>query len=171
MTIFFHRFRHFIGFFLGMLLSFGKLYAQPTDSLGYRPVVSVALSTSFFGVATGIQAGIANPHHTWLAGFGYRPFHGTKRFVFGALYQYFPNPPARRFNLFFQVETEMGQVDSRFLTALYGGYGLAIRLGKSAWFRTNYGLGLMQGKKHNNFFPNTSIDLAGNLRFGFGMRF
>jgi hypothetical protein len=150
-----------------------QVKADPADSSrnSFRPVIYVGGGASSFDGSIWFQSGVANRHHTWLAGISYRPFYKQERFVYGAVYQYFPNPPGRRFDIFFQLETELGWYETDFLKALYGGYGLSVRLGKKAWLRTNYGLGLIHGVSESMFFGASSLDIAGNIRLGFGFRF
>ena len=163
-------------FLLGILLIFclsGPALARTADSLKstFRPVLSLGFAASYFGAPLWVNAGVSNTRHTWLAGVSYRPHLNSNRFIFGAQYQYFPNPPARRFDLFFQFETMLGKEESNFLTAFYTGYGLSVRIGRRGWFRTHYGLGLIQGVENPFFLETESLDLTGNLRFGFGFRF
>jgi hypothetical protein len=146
--------------------------AKPADSLAsrFRPVLHLGFSTTALGLPLWLQAGVAKGRHTGLVGLGFNVAEKSNPWMVGALYQYFPNPPGRRFDVFFQIEAEWAtQGHQKGQAGLYGGYGLNIRIGKTGFFRTNYGLGWLFGKTDG---PSTATgNLSGNFRIGFGRRF
>ena len=153
----------------------------------YRPVAGVSLETTLIpgNLAATLHAGAGRGSGSFWGGpvvslrnGGYAYLEGPRLCGFHLAWRYFPNPPGRRFDLFFQAETiflrfrhRAGGADRQ--TGLLLSYGLRVRLGRSLFLFQNsglgYGYGEAGGKGQKSPFPESGI--RGNFRLGISSGF
>jgi hypothetical protein len=153
----------------------------------YSPVAAFSLETTLIpgNLAATFHAGMVRGSGSLWGGpvvsirnGGLTYFDGPRLCGFNLAWRFFPNPPGRRFDLFFQAETIFLRFRHRaggadWQTGLLLSYGLRVRLGCDLFLFQNSGLGYGYGRAgglgSGTSFPGTG--LRGNFRLGISKGF
>lgn len=158
-----------------MLLSnsvFGQ-FSLDSDP-GHKYSIGAFGNLFYYGMYTGIEAGLHQEKHSFNLGVGVNPFGAPystmKNWGANINYNYFPNGHKNRFDLFFDGNIIMGllnfDTEFEFVQDFNLGFGFNTNISQRLFIKTGLGTGISMYR-----FQFNDISWSANARFSLGYRF